>query len=538
VPRSVIESSNARVGVKVIAAADSDMFTGRMTQAGEVTSKFLGPDGSMARPGKADPARSSAPIAHRTIAAILLCIAVISAPRPTRAAAFEVNDTGWEGSSELLEIARGELGAARVQAVAVLNWDEVQPEDGVLAIHPLQPMDAEETTGFMKAGGRLAILDDYGLGEETLRRFHIERTVAPSRPVVALRNRSALAIADPVIDVVAGHSQGPHPVVAKVQQLVTNHPTGLRHPNLSPVLRIRAIGEPDAIIAVAGQVGKGRLFAMSDPSATINQMLRYPGNRAFVAGLARYLVDDDGQQRRQGRLFIVVNRFSEEGSFGGQTSLRKDIESQLKAIANALAEARRDGFPGWTLVVLAVLAALGIAAWVLRASAKPYKSPLPRYARAVPLVAQGGIAGRFAVIAAPSSPRSLALLELKSALYEALAVKLDLAFEPAPEGLAKIAQNAGSLDESSYSALKDVLALMQQTEASVVAGRPAPVSRAALSRAAGVVRSVLRACGADGAGLAVPSAARVPAASLTPPPEGPPPGGSSESPKQPGESAA
>ena len=51
-------------------------------------------------------------------------------------------------------------------------------------------MDAEETTAFMKSGGRLAILDDYGLGDETLRRFHIERTSAPSRPVAALRNAS------------------------------------------------------------------------------------------------------------------------------------------------------------------------------------------------------------------------------------------------------------------------------------------------------------------------------------------------------------
>ena len=51
------------------------------------------------------------------------------------------------------------------------------------------------------------------------------------------------------------------------------------------MLRIPANGEADVILAVAGQVGKGRLFAMGDPSATMNQMLRYPGNRAFVAGL-------------------------------------------------------------------------------------------------------------------------------------------------------------------------------------------------------------------------------------------------------------
>ena len=432
--------------------------------------------------------------------AVLVGMAVILAAADARAGAFDVNDTGWEGASQLLEIARTELGATRVLTVAVLNWDEVQPEDGVLAIHPLQPMDAEETTAFMKAGGRLAILDDYGLGDETLRRFHIERAPAPSRPVAALRNKPALAIAEPVIDVVAGHSQGPHPVAARVQQLVTNHPTGLRHPNLSPVLKIRSIGEPDTIIAVAGQVGKGRLFAMSDPSAAINQMLRYPGNHAFIAGLARYLVDDDGATRRQGRLFIVVNKFGEEGAFGGKASLRKDLESQLRAIANALAEARREGFPGWAHVVLAAIASLLLALWVGRTTARPYKGPLPRYARAVPLVAQGGVAGRFAVLAAPSSPRSLALLELKSALYEALTHKLALDAEPTPEALGKIVRKAGALDDGTYSSLMDVLGLMHATEAAVVAGRQSRVSRAALERASSVVHAVLAKCGADGSG--------------------------------------
>jgi hypothetical protein len=128
-----------------------------------------------------------------------------------------------------------------------------------------------------------------------------------------------------------------------VQQLVTNHPTGLRHPNLSPVLKIRSIGEPDSIIAVAGQVGKGRLFAMSDPSATINQMLRYPGNRAFVAGLARYLVDDDGTTHRQGRLFLVVNKFSEEGSFGARLRFEKTSNRPRARQRARRGAARRSG---------------------------------------------------------------------------------------------------------------------------------------------------------------------------------------------------
>jgi hypothetical protein len=92
-----------------------------------------------------------------------------------------------------------------------LNWEDVQPEDGVLVLHPLQSMDPDDTTAFMKAGGRLAILDDYGLGDETLSRFHIDRIPPPLRPVRALRDRAALAIAEPIVDTVAGPSVGPPP---------------------------------------------------------------------------------------------------------------------------------------------------------------------------------------------------------------------------------------------------------------------------------------------------------------------------------------
>ncbi len=463
-------------------------------------------DGELSRHGAAAPT-SGAPahLAHvagldgagAVVVALLVAFVLLLGslgPRDARAAEFDVNDADWAGGTGLLEIARAELGAGRVRAVGVLDWSEVQPEDGVLAVHPVRGLEESDAAAFMKAGGRLAVLlDEDGAGEETVARFHIYRVAAPSRPVAALRNRAVFAIAEPYVDVIAGHSTGAHPVVAHVQQLVTNHPVALRHPALSPVLRIRAVGEPDAILAVAGQVGKGRLFAMGDSSAVTNQMLRYPGNRAFVSGLVRYLVDDDGATRRQGRLFIVTNRFTEEGSFGGQGTARKELDSQLKALAAAFAEARRDGFPPWTHLALAVLAALGLAAWVARAAARPYQSPLPRYARPRPLVAQGGVAGRFAVLAAPSSPRSLALLELKSALYEALQPRLGFSVDPTPEALAKMVLRAGSLDESAYSALKDILAMMHQVETAVVAGRPANVAQRDLARAAAVVRDVLAA---------------------------------------------
>ncbi len=413
-----------------------------------------------------------------------------------RAEAFDVADGGWEGCSELYEIARAELGPARVSAVGVLNWAEVGPEDGVLALHPEQPMDADETAAFMKAGGRLAILDDYGRGEETLARFHIDRIPAPAHPMLALRNKAALAIAEPAVDAASGH--GPHPVVAHVQRIATNHPTGLRHPNLSPVLKIRSVGEADVVIAVAGQVGGGRLFAMSDPSTLTNQMLRYPGNRTFAAALSRYLVDDEVGRRQRGRLFIVTNRFREQGSFGGQTPLYKDLDAAVRAVTNALADARRDGLPHPLLLALAALAAIGVAGWVSRSSARPYRAPLPRYARPTPLVAQGGLGGRLGLLAAPTSPRSLALLELRSALYEAIGVRFGLSSEPTPDALFNLVRKHGALDEATASALKGVLASMARAEASLVAGRNAKVSRADLAHAAEVVDGALAACQASG----------------------------------------
>jgi hypothetical protein len=54
---------------------------------------------------------------------------------------------------------------------------------------------------------------------------------------------------------------------------------------------------------------------------------------------------------------------------------------------------------------------------------------------------------------------------------------------------------AGSLDESAYSALKEILAMMHDVESAIVAGRPANVSQADLARAADVVREVLDSVG-------------------------------------------
>jgi hypothetical protein len=98
------------------------------------------------------------------------------------------------------------------------------------------------------------------------------------------------------------------------------------------------------------------------------------------------------------------------------------------------------------------------------------------------------------------------MLELKSALFEALTAHFNLAAEPSPEHLLRIVRNEGSLDEATHSALKDVLATMQRVEASMVAGKPAAISRPALARASSVVRDVLKACRAESGAPPVPPA--------------------------------
>jgi len=194
----------------------------------------------------------------------------------------------------------------------------------------------------------------------------------------------------------------------------------------------------------------------------------------------------------------VTNRFSEEGSFGGETTLSKDVSRQLEGLSRWLESSRNEGLPSWLDALLAAAAALAVGYWVLKRSSRPYKSPLPRYARPVPLVAQGGVAGRFALLAAPTSPRSLALLELKSALFEALSQRFDLGPSPSPTALTKVVGSSENLDRAQMDELRDVMATMQRVEASVTGGRAAKVSRATVHHAAEVVRRVLEACGAVG----------------------------------------
>jgi hypothetical protein len=366
----------------------------------------------------------------------------------TARAAFELRDTSWEGTSELGQIAREKLGKPRVRVVPTIPWDELQPVDALLVLHPEREVDYREAAAFLAAGGRLGLLDDYGTGDALLRRFRIHRVRAPLEPKEPLRDNPNLPVAVPTL----GPDGHPHPIVAGVDRVVTNHPTGLETEaglRLTTVLELPALGEPATALALIGVIGDakrcglvsdgteepvagappatgkcGRLFAMGDPSALINLMLRYPGNRAFAARLVAYLVGDDTWGRRGGTLYIVANQFTQTGSFGKRAGFMGAIDERLEAIERLVSETRREGLPTPLALLLAALAAGGAAVWAVGAATRRYRRSAPRYARPTPLVAQGGLAGRAAVLAADTTHRALAVLELKAALEEALRERL------------------------------------------------------------------------------------------------------------------
>jgi hypothetical protein len=62
--------------------------------------------------------------------------------------------------------------------------------------------------------------------------------------------------------------------------------------------------------------------------------------------------------------------------------------------------------------------------WSLEYALRAYRRYVPRYALPTPLIGQGGVAGRAALLAAPATDRALVLAELRSALAEALAERL------------------------------------------------------------------------------------------------------------------
>jgi len=297
----------------------------------------------------------------------------------------------------------------------------------------------------MKLGGRLAIADDFGDGNRLLERFRIERRSSPLDPLQMLHGNPQLPIAVPASG---------HPIVADVGQVVLNHPTVVHHPDLSALLRIpRAGGDAGPDVALAGQVGDGRLVAIGDPSMFINSMMRYPGNRALARNLVAYLLDAGGEHKREAKLVIAHDRFKERGSRGG--GVTGSIRDRLRGFFSAIDGVRREGFGGIASRVVALGIATAAAIWVVLRAAFRSKIPRPRYAGADPeamFVGRGLEDPRLAPLLTTQgsavlpkrvkiSPAGGAIVH--EALDAAVCAREDLVSLPRPDGVARLAAEAG-----------------------------------------------------------------------------------------------
>ncbi|MBV9949038.1 MAG: hypothetical protein JOZ69_19470 [Myxococcales bacterium] len=240
-----------------------------------------------------------------------------------------------------------------------------------------------------------------------------------------------------------------------VGKVVTNHATGLEHPALSPLLVVRAASEPhaggaarDVLLALAGAVGQGRLIAVGDSSIVMNTMLRFPGNRALALALVRYLVDDDVWGKREGRLFVLVNDFDATGTFGDASRSGGLVADARRGLVEALQTLRRDGLAPGATYLLALVFGLGVVGWTGLRVGRTHRPSPPRFARPLPVVAQGGIAGHAAVLGSPHASRTLGMLELKSALEEELATRLGLERAPPPTELVARVRERGLLGDA------------------------------------------------------------------------------------------
>ncbi len=372
---------------------------------------------------------------------------------------FDLLGTDWEGCADFLRLAREELGDTRIVATDRIDYATLTPEDSLILLHPEKTLDVQSLTRFMHAGGRVILLDDYGTGDALLEHFDLERIPVPEHPAQELRHNSELAIAVPA---------GLHAVVTDVDRVVTNHPTGLKHPGLSPVLKIAGTnGDPDVLIAVAGQVSNGRLLVVGDPSIVINSMLRYPGNKAFAKGLVRYAADDDTWGKRGGHVFVLADAFDETGSFGEEPPFQSFFE-KFRGLRDGMNDIRKNGFPQWFAYASAALVSLGIGLWIWRNAGRTHDPVPPRFTRAIPLAAQGGVAGHAAVLGAPKTARALAMLEMKSALEDEFSDLLGLEKAPGHDILAAKVASAGLLDPQHVTELKALLLRMANIETMVL----------------------------------------------------------------------
>jgi hypothetical protein len=301
-------------------------------------------------------------------------------PPPTRPLA-------WDGLERLVALAaEQDLGLTRTETLAL---SKVTSRDALLIVGPRKHLPVSSLSAFLREGGRVALLDDFGSGGRFLAAYQVERSEAPRRGP-SLRNDARLLLAYPRTE---------HPLAEGVPVLLTNEASALRHPDLKPVF---VFGQSQQALALAGAVGAGRLVAIGDASLLINQLMELPAHQRFARNLLEYL------GRSSGRIWLLGPDAELVGSFG---------EADRHGSAWLDAMLKRASHPDLPPSVLALIAfSLAAIGAVIAVSALPRKSPYLRATLFPDDTVYAGFSGRVALSRQAGSSLMWPLLDLKHEL--------------------------------------------------------------------------------------------------------------------------
>lgn len=196
----------------------------------------------------------------------------------------------------------------------------------------------------------------------------------------------------------------------------------------------------------------------------------------------QYLVGDDAWGARGGTLYLVARDFTESGSYGKRSGLGSALEDRVAALSLFVEEVRRDGLPKVFVFAMALLAGVLTLVFILPLTMRRYRRSRPRFTEPLEPLAQGGLAGRAALLGSPATHPALSVLELKSALEEILRDRLGIAALASQEEILKEIDRQDALSRRNSGLLKGLFEQMSRTESAVVRTEPIRLPEAKIRR--------------------------------------------------------
>ncbi len=214
----------------------------------------------------------------------------------TSTAAFSPHNTGWDGTSQLNELAADNGTVALTTSTD--RYESAEPSSTTaVVLAPQSSYDGTETgqiRTFVEDGGTLVVADDSGPNGNQL----LSAVGATARFDTAMlrdRENNFRQSSFPVATTVSESS-----ITQDVDQLTLNNGTVVEPRGARPVVASSPFGYLDPTgtdelddetefrnypVVTVESVGDGTVIAVSDPSLFINAMLEQPDNEAFAANL-------------------------------------------------------------------------------------------------------------------------------------------------------------------------------------------------------------------------------------------------------------